>query len=64
MRSKKLEVFLQMPEFEAFAVLIQLMSEKGLRELYDPSMARVALRVYQLEHLIQVKTATGPGKKV
>ena len=44
----------QMPEEEAFAVLVKLMQEYRLRELFKPSMAELGLCMYKLECLIQV----------
>lgn len=43
-----------MPEEEAFAVLVKLMQEYRLRELFKPSMAELGLCMYKLECLIQV----------
>ena len=42
-----------MPEEEAFAVLVKLMQEYRLREMFKPSMAELGLCMYQLETLIQ-----------
>ncbi|CAE1301208.1 EVI5 [Acanthosepion pharaonis] len=46
-------LLMQMPEEEAFAVLVTLMQEYRLRELFKPSMAELGLCMYQLECLIQ-----------
>lgn len=46
-------LLMQMPEEEAFAVLVQLMSEFRLRELFKPSMAELGLMMFQLECIIQ-----------
>ena len=46
-----------MPEEEAFAVLVQLMQEYRLRELFKPSMAELGLCMFQLECMIQVSAA-------
>ena len=43
-----------MPEEEAFAVLVKLMQDYNMRELFKPSMAELGLCMYQLEHLIMV----------
>lgn len=43
-----------MPEEEAFAVLVKLMQDYRLRELFKPSMAELGLCMYKLECLIQV----------
>ena len=44
----------QMPEEEAFCVLVKLMQDYRLRELFKPSMAELGLCMYQLECMIQV----------
>ncbi|XP_022323904.1 EVI5-like protein isoform X1 [Crassostrea virginica] len=46
-------LLMQMPEEEAFAVLVKLMQEYRLRELFKPSMAELGLCMYKLECLIQ-----------
>ena len=43
-----------MPEEEAFCVLVKLMQDYRLRELFKPSMAELGLCMYQLECMIQV----------
>jgi len=43
-----------MPEEEAFAVLVKIMLEYRLRELFKPSMAELGLCMFQLECMIQV----------
>jgi hypothetical protein len=43
-----------MPEEDAFAVLVKLMQEYRMRELFKPSMAELGLCMYKLEFLIQV----------
>ncbi len=49
-------VFLaQMPEEEAFCVLVQLMQFYKMRELYKPSMADLSLCFYQLDKLVEVR---------
>lgn len=47
---------MNMPEEEAFSVLIYLMCEHRLRELFKPGMAELGTCLYQLEYLIQVRT--------
>lgn len=42
-----------MPEEEAFAVLVKLMQDYRMREMFKPSMAELGLCMYQLECLIQ-----------
>lgn len=52
-----------MPEEEAFAVLVKLMQDYNMRELFKPSMAELGVCMYQLEYLIQVinqSTFRGP----
>ena len=44
-----------MPEEEAFAVLVKLMQEYKLRELFKPSMAELGLCMFQLECMLQVR---------
>ncbi|CAB3400840.1 unnamed protein product [Caenorhabditis bovis] len=46
-------LLLQMPEEEAFAVLIRLMENYRLRELYKPTMTDLGLCMFQLECLVQ-----------
>ena len=46
--------FLQMPEEEAFAVMVKVMQEYRLRELFKPSMAELGLCMFQFECMIQV----------
>ena len=46
--------YLQMPEEEAFAVLVKIMMDYRLRELFKPSMAELGLCMFQLECMIQV----------
>ena len=43
-----------MPEEEAFCVLVKLMQNYKLRELFKPSMADLSLCFYQLEKLVEV----------
>jgi len=42
-----------MPEEEAFAVLVKLMQEYRMRDMYKPTMAELGLCMYQLENLVQ-----------
>lgn len=44
--------FLQMPEEEAFAVLVKIMQEYRMRDMFKPSMAELGLCMYQLENLV------------
>ncbi|UYV64015.1 EVI5L, partial [Cordylochernes scorpioides] len=43
----------QMPEEEAFAVLVRLMEEYRLREMFKPTMADLGVCMYQLECLVK-----------
>jgi hypothetical protein len=43
-----------MPEEEAFAVLVKLMQEYKMRDMFKPTMAELGLCMYQLENLVQV----------
>lgn len=45
-----------MPEEEAFAVVVKLMQEYRLREIFKPSMAELGLVLYQLKHLVEVSS--------
>lgn len=45
-------IVLQMGEEEAFAVLVQLMNEYRLRELYKPCMTELGVCMHQLDGLI------------
>ena len=49
------DLFRQMPEEDAFAVLVKLMQEYRLRELFKPSMAELGVCMYKLEFFIQVR---------
>jgi hypothetical protein len=44
-----------MPEEEAFAVLVKLMQEYKMRDMFKPTMAELGLCMYQLENLVQVQ---------
>ncbi|XP_002735946.2 ecotropic viral integration site 5 protein homolog [Saccoglossus kowalevskii] len=46
-------LLMQMPEEEAFCVVVKLMQDYRLRELFKPSMAELGLCMFQLENLIQ-----------
>ena len=43
-----------MPEEEAFAVMVKLMQDYRLREMFKPSMAELGLCMYQLKNLVEV----------
>ena len=43
-----------MPEEEAFCVLVKVMFDYGLRELYKPGFEELHVKFYQLERLMQV----------
>ncbi|KAF8384823.1 eat-17 [Pristionchus pacificus] len=47
------QLLLQMPEEEAFAVLVRLMENYRLRELYKPTMTDLGLCMFQLECVVQ-----------
>ncbi|KAK2719557.1 hypothetical protein QYM36_005136, partial [Artemia franciscana] len=51
----------KMPEEEAFAVLVKLMQEYRLREMFKPSMAELGLCVFQLKHLVEKPTKNPTG---
>ncbi|XP_021944224.2 ecotropic viral integration site 5 ortholog isoform X1 [Folsomia candida] len=46
-------LLMQMPEEEAFAVVVKLMQDYRLREMFKPSMAELGLCMYQLEMNVQ-----------
>ncbi|GAB6024976.1 hypothetical protein CHUAL_010070 [Chamberlinius hualienensis] len=46
-------LLMQMPEEEAFAVLVKLMQDYKMREMFKPSMAELGLCIYQLECMVQ-----------
>ncbi|KFM73888.1 hypothetical protein X975_21286, partial [Stegodyphus mimosarum] len=46
-------LLLQMPEEDAFTVMVRLMEDYRLREMYKPSMAELGLCMYQLECIVQ-----------
>ena len=45
----------QMPEEESFAVLVRLMEDYRMREMFKPSMSELGVCIYQLEVLVQVR---------
>lgn len=46
----------QMPEEDAFAVLVFIMEEFNMRDMYKPDMFFLGLCIYQFECLVQVKS--------
>ncbi|XP_071488147.1 ecotropic viral integration site 5 protein homolog [Diadema antillarum] len=46
-------LLMQMPEEEAFCVLVKLMQDYGMRELFKPNMAHLGLCMFQFECMIQ-----------
>lgn len=46
-------LLMQMPEEEAFAILVQIMQQHKMRDMFKPSMAELGLCMYQLENLVQ-----------
>ncbi|XP_028518701.1 EVI5-like protein [Exaiptasia diaphana] len=46
-------LLMQMPEEEAFCVLVKLMMDYRMREIFKPTMAELGLCIYQLENLLQ-----------
>jgi len=48
-----------MPEEETFAVLVKIMQDYRMREMFKPSMAELGLCMYQLDMLVQEHI---PGK--
>ena len=45
---------LQMPEEQAFCILVKLMYDYGLRDLYKDGFENLSMRLYQLNRLMQV----------
>ncbi|KAF6780043.1 hypothetical protein AHF37_00724 [Paragonimus kellicotti] len=45
-------LLMQLPELDAFAVLVQLMNGYHLREMYKPAMIELGVCMYQLERLL------------
>lgn len=46
-------LLMQMPEEEVFAVLVQIMQEYRMRDMFKPSMAELGVCMYQLEKLVE-----------
>ena len=46
-------LLMQMPEEDAFAVLVRIMQNYRMREMFKPSMAELGLCMYQLDVLVQ-----------
>merc|ERR1719397_697982 len=46
-------LLMQMPEEEAFTVLVRIMADYRMREMFKPSMAELGLCMYQLDTLVQ-----------
>ncbi|XP_052746837.1 ecotropic viral integration site 5 ortholog isoform X3 [Bicyclus anynana] len=46
-------LLMQMPEEEAFAVLLTIMQHHRMRDMFKPSMAELGLCMFQLENLVQ-----------
>lgn len=46
-------LLMQMPEEESFAVLVKIMQQHGMRDMFKPSMAMLGLCMYQLENLVK-----------
>eukprot|EP00096_Caligus_rogercresseyi_P005393 TRINITY_DN2078_c0_g1_i1.p1 TRINITY_DN2078_c0_g1~~TRINITY_DN2078_c0_g1_i1.p1 ORF type:complete len:808 (+),score=302.38 TRINITY_DN2078_c0_g1_i1:336-2426(+) len=46
-------LLMQMPEEESFAVLVKIMQDYRMREMFKPSMAELGLCMYQLDMLLQ-----------
>lgn len=47
-------LLLQMPEEDAFSVLVRMMEDFKMREIYKPTFAELGLCMYQLECMVQV----------
>ena len=44
-----------MPEEEAFAVLVSIMHDYSMRNMYKPDMFFLGLCIYQLESMVRVR---------
>jgi len=51
-----------MPEEETFAVLVKIMQDYRMREMFKPSMAELGLCMYQLDMLVQVRKMSKMSK--
>ena len=51
----------QMPEEQAFSVLVKIMFDYGLRELFKQNFEDLHCKFYQLERLMQVGLGPGGG---
>lgn len=51
-------MYFQMPEEQAFCVLVKIMYVYGLRALYKNNFEDLHCKFYQLERLMQVGNAT------
>lgn len=56
----KLSVCFQMPEEQAFCVLVKIMFDYGLRALYRNNFEDLHCKFYQLERLMQVHNLSPP----
>ncbi|XP_052566020.1 ecotropic viral integration site 5 ortholog isoform X3 [Culex pipiens pallens] len=45
-------LLMQMPEEDAFSVLVQIMQQYRMRDMFKPSMAELGLCMYQLESIV------------
>lgn len=54
----KYAFFSQMPEEQAFSVLVKIMFDYGLRELFKQNFEDLHCKFYQLERLMQVGAQT------
>ena len=46
-------LLMMMPEEEAFSVLVMMMGQYGMRDMFKPSMTELGLCIYQLDTLIE-----------
>ena len=46
-------LLLQMPEEQAFGVLVKVMHELGLRDMFRENFEQLQLRLYQLDRLVE-----------
>ena len=51
--NKKFNIISQMPDEEAFCVLVRLMKSYHFRDLFTPKMTGLQLRLYQFDRLFE-----------
>ena len=54
-------LFIQLPEEQAFAVLVKVMSDYGLRDMFKNDFEMLHTRFFQLERLLEVRVMGLPA---